>query len=108
MNDCREGRRLIAGYQTGELDADGLVKLEDHCRDCPDCRALLRTHDALLDLGDAAPLPDDRDFETVAGLVLDEMGTLPDVGDVMSYEGWRIEIVDLDGRRIDQVLVSRA
>jgi len=62
MSDCREGRRLIAGYQTGDLDADGLVKLEDHCRDCADCRSLLRAHDALLDLGDAAPLPADRDF----------------------------------------------
>jgi len=52
-------------------------------------------------------LPEDRDFETVAGLVLHEMGTLPDVGDTLLYEGWRIEIVDLDARRIDQVLVSR-
>lgn len=53
------------------------------------------------------PLPEDRDFETVAGLVLHEMGTLPEVGDTLRYEGWRIEIVDLDARRIDQVLVSR-
>jgi len=53
-------------------------------------------------------LPEDRDFDTVAGLILNEMGTLPDVGDVLDYKGWRIEIVDLDGRRIDQVLVDRA
>lgn len=52
-------------------------------------------------------LPDDRDFDTVAGLVLEEMGRLPAVGDVLIYHGWRIEIVDLDGRRIDQILVSQ-
>jgi putative hemolysin len=52
-------------------------------------------------------LPHDRDFETVAGLVLEEMGTLPEVGDQLSYGGWCIEIVDLDGRRIDTLLVSR-
>lgn len=53
-------------------------------------------------------LPDDRDFETVAGLVLHEMGTLPDVGDKVTYESLKIEIVDMDGRRIDQILVTRS
>lgn len=52
-------------------------------------------------------LPQDRDFETVAGLVLEEMGTLPEIGDQLSFGGWRIEILDLDGRRIDALLVSR-
>ncbi len=49
----------------------------------------------------------ERDFETVAGLVLDEVGHLPMVGQHLTYQGWRIEVVDLDGRRIDKLLVSR-
>ncbi|GGO25898.1 hemolysin [Gemmobacter aquaticus] len=53
-------------------------------------------------------LRNDRDFETVAGFVIDTMGALPDVGDVITHAGWRIEVVDLDGRRIDKILVSRA
>lgn len=53
-------------------------------------------------------LPEDRNYETVAGLVLDEMGTLPDVGAATTVGGWRIEVVDLDGRRIDKLLVARA
>jgi putative hemolysin len=50
----------------------------------------------------------DRDFETVAGLVIDAMGALPDVSEAVTLSGWRIEVVDLDGRRIDKLLVARA
>ena len=50
----------------------------------------------------------ERDYSTVAGLVLDEMGLLPSVGTVLEIQGLRIEVVDLDGRRIDKLLVSRA
>lgn len=53
-------------------------------------------------------LEDDRGFETVAGLVLDRAGVLPGVGDRIMVGGWIIEVLDLDGRRIDKVLVSRA
>ena len=49
----------------------------------------------------------DREFETVAGLVLEVAGALPQVGDVVSIQGWRVEVVDLDGRRIDKLLVSK-
>ncbi|WP_151719313.1 hemolysin family protein [Gemmobacter serpentinus] len=49
----------------------------------------------------------DADFETVAGFVLDVAGELPQVGQSVTEQGWRIEVVDLDGRRIDKVLVSR-
>lgn len=52
-------------------------------------------------------LPIDRNFETVAGLMLEKMGTLPGVGAHLDLSGWRIEVVDLDGRRIDKLLVQR-
>ncbi|MRX51959.1 DUF21 domain-containing protein [Paracoccus sp. S-4012] len=48
-----------------------------------------------------------RDYETVAGLVLDRMGRLPEVGDLAAVGNWRIEVIDMDGRRIDKVLVAR-
>ena len=53
------------------------------------------------------PLPEDHDYSTAAGLVLDLTGRLPQVGDHVNWQGWRIEVVDLDGRRIDKLLVSR-
>ena len=50
---------------------------------------------------------DQHDFSTVAGLVLDIAGELPQAGHVVNWQGWRIEVIDMDGRRIDKLLVSR-
>ncbi|PLT99075.1 hypothetical protein BMJ33_24175 [Sinorhizobium medicae] len=50
-------------------------------------------------------LDDDIDFQTVAGLVLEELKHLPDLGESFVKNGWRFEVVDLDGRRIDKILV---
>jgi putative hemolysin len=44
------------------------------------------------------------DYHTVAGFALAQLGHLPAVGESFDYEGWRFEVVDLDGRRIDKVL----
>ena len=52
-------------------------------------------------------LPAERDYETVAGLVIDGLGHLPGTGETVDALGWRFEIVDMDGRRIDKVLASR-
>ncbi|MBM3605428.1 MAG: HlyC/CorC family transporter [Alphaproteobacteria bacterium] len=51
-------------------------------------------------------LPEDRDYDSVAGLALDLAGVLPEVGEHVTLPGWRIEVVDLDGRRIDKLLVT--
>jgi putative hemolysin len=53
------------------------------------------------------PLPDHRDFHTVAGLVLHHFGVLPEVGDRFDYQDWRFEVLDLDGRRIDKIMASK-
>ncbi len=50
----------------------------------------------------------DADYETVAGFVLDSLHRLPEVGETFDHGPWRFEVVDLDGRRIDKLLVSRA
>jgi len=47
------------------------------------------------------------DFETLAGLVLHAMRRLPATGDHVDIAGWRFEVLDLDGRRIDKVLATR-
>ena len=51
-------------------------------------------------------LPEDRDYATVAGLALAEFKRLPGVGDHFALGGYRFEIVDLDGRKIDKLLVA--
>ena len=49
---------------------------------------------------------DDREFATVAGFCLAVMKKLPAEGEWFEEQGWRFEVVDLDERRIDKVLVS--
>lgn len=50
---------------------------------------------------------EDAEFETVAGLVLDAFRRLPELGDAIDRGNLRYEVIDLDGRRIDKVLVTR-
>ncbi|BCH54166.1 DUF21 domain-containing protein [Agrobacterium vitis] len=52
------------------------------------------------------PVDDDPDFTTVAGYVLDELKRIPALGESFVKNGWKFEVVDLDGRRIDKLLVS--
>jgi putative hemolysin len=46
-------------------------------------------------------------YHTVAGLVLQHFGSVPQTGDSFDLSGWRFEIVDLDGRRIDKILATK-
>ncbi|MES2336722.1 MAG: hemolysin family protein [Pseudomonadota bacterium] len=52
-------------------------------------------------------LDEDRDYATVAGLALAILKRLPHEGETFDSQGWRFEIVDMDGRKIDKLLVSR-
>ncbi|HEY5818857.1 MAG TPA: hemolysin family protein [Mesorhizobium sp.] len=54
------------------------------------------------------PLPDTRDYETVAGYVLSHLNHIPITGEKFEAQGWRFEVVDLDNRRIDKVIAERA
>lgn len=63
--------------------------------------------DEFADLLGVSLSEDQHDFSTVAGLVLDIAGVLPQAGFVVTWQGWRIEVVDMDGRRIDKLLVNK-
>lgn len=54
----------------------------------------------------AIDLSEDRDYATVAGHVLWLLRRLPEVGDYAEDQGWRFEIVDMDGRKIDKLLIA--
>lgn len=47
-----------------------------------------------------------RDYQTVAGFVLARLGRIPKAGDTLTWRDLRIEIVDMDGVRIDKVLLK--
>ncbi len=52
-------------------------------------------------------LPPDRSYHTAAGFVLSQLGHLPEIGESFDSQGWRFEVVDLDGRRIDKIMTRR-
>jgi len=51
-------------------------------------------------------LPEERDYATVAGLALDQLRHLPEAGESFILQGYRFEIVDVDGRKIDRLRIS--
>jgi len=60
----------------------------------------------LKDRLDLKVLPDeDRGrYNTLAGMIMLLLGRLPRSTDAVEWEGWRFEVVDLDGKRVDKVL----
>ncbi|MGZ3294525.1 MAG: hemolysin family protein [Xanthobacteraceae bacterium] len=52
-------------------------------------------------------VPQERSYHTAAGFMLNHLGYLPDVGESFDSQGWRFEVVDLDGRRIDKIMAMR-
>jgi putative hemolysin len=52
-------------------------------------------------------LPEHRDYATVAGFALSVLRKLPHEGEHFTSQGWRFEVVDMDGRKIDKLLAAR-
>jgi putative hemolysin len=44
-------------------------------------------------------------YQTVSGLVMQQLGQMPSTGDHFAWGGFRFEVVDMDGHRVDKVLV---
>ncbi|ALG59952.1 MULTISPECIES: hemolysin family protein [Citromicrobium] len=60
-------------------------------------------------LGDRLALDygEDREFATAAGFALSVLKHLPEEGEVFTHQGWQFEVVDMDGRKIDKLLVQQ-
>ncbi len=48
----------------------------------------------------------EHDFDTLAGFILHEMERIPKTGDKLDWKGFKIEVLDMDGHRIDKLLVT--
>jgi putative hemolysin len=51
-------------------------------------------------------LPEDDRYHTLAGFIMAELGRVPREGDKLPWNGWSFEVVDMDGRRVDKVLIT--
>lgn len=52
------------------------------------------------------PHEEEEDYDTLGGMVMTQMGRVPSVADNFQWEGYRFEVVDMDGKRVDRVLIS--
>jgi len=95
----------IAGAFRSDLDA-GEEALAIHREDGSWLIAGAMPADEMAELLEIK-LAEDRDYETAAGYVLAELRHFPEEGEAFARQGWRFEIVDLDGRKIDKLLVGR-
>jgi putative hemolysin len=62
--------------------------------------------DEMAELVGIAP-SSNRAYETAAGFVLDLLQHLPSTGEHVTTQGWRFEVIDLDGMRVDKILATR-
>jgi putative hemolysin len=83
----------IVRREDGSLLIDGAVNVE-------------RFKDAL-GIEEELPPEDSGSYNTLAGFVMFQLGRVPQVADHFEWGGMRFEVIDMDGRRIDKVLVSR-
>jgi putative hemolysin len=67
------------------------------------------TNDEFKDLFQIKELPGEQDnsFHTLGGFVMTYLGRIPTESDHFEWEGLRFEVMDMDGRRIDKVLVTQ-
>ncbi len=92
------------GSATGELTSSAVVQradgswLVDGALGVDDLRQLLGI--------DKLPLETEQEFHTAAGLMFARFGRIPEVGEAFEAAGFRFEVIDLDGARIDKLLVA--
>lgn len=95
---------IIAGEFHDEDENPDIIELEDG-RILAQGHADLHLLEQRLDM--EGLLPEDGDYGTVAGLLLDRFGHLPERGEVLEYAGLRFDVEKVSDRRIEEVLIAR-
>jgi putative hemolysin len=91
-SDRADAEPLIVARGDGSLLVDGTL-----------------TAESLRELLGGGPLPDEdeHDYHTAAGMTIAHFGRIPDTGEHFDWNGWRFEVIDLDGPRVDKLLLQR-
>jgi len=91
IHDGADAAPLMVAREDGSLLIDGSM-----------------TVDSLRELLGGGELPgqSDHDYHTAAGMLIAQFGRIPAVGESFAWNGWRVEVVDLDGPRVDKLLLQ--
>lgn len=87
-----DDEKMVIKREDGSLLLDGLIPIID-----------LKDALEIQDL----PEEDEGRYQTLNGLLMYELGRLPQTTDIIEIAGWRLEIMDMDGKRVDKVLAQR-
>jgi putative hemolysin len=90
--ESADAEPMVVERDDGSLLVDGALPIDD-----------------LRELLGGGPLPDELeyDYHTAAGMTIARFGRIPNVGEHFDWNGWRVEVVDLDGPRVDKLLLAR-
>lgn len=128
LEQFRENNMQMAFVIDEYGEVEGLVTLQDLLeavtgeftpRNAEDAQAVQREDGSWL-LDGAISIPEMRDrlkirtvpeedkgrYHTLSGMVMLLLGKVPTTGSIVEWDGWRFEVVDMDGKRVDKVLVS--
>lgn len=91
-SETDEDEALVVQREDGSYLVDGALSIEE-----------------LRELMGVSEFPDeeDHDYHTAAGMTIARFGRIPHAGEHFDWDGWRIEVVDLDGPRVDKLLLTR-
>ncbi len=87
----------------GEIDDPDIVQRED-------ASFLVDGYTPINDFNDKINfelIPEESEFATVAGFFVHKINAFPKTGDVIEFNGYRFEIVDMDGNRIDKFIITK-
>lgn len=87
-----QGGQGIVRHEDGTWLIDGLTPVDD-VKDALGIKSL--------------PEEDSGDFHTLGGFLMAQMKRVPRVADHIEVDGWRFEVVNMDGHRVDKVMVAR-
>ncbi len=89
VGDIEDGNPQATQRQDGSWLLDGMLSIED-----------------LKEIFNIRRLPDEDEYETLGGFVMNHLGRVPAAADTFEWNGLRFEVVDMDGNRVDKVLVT--
>lgn len=92
VGDVSQGESQVIQRADGSWLMDGLLPVSEL--------------EELLSIEDDHTL-EDEDFQTLGGFVMQSLGRVPTSSDTFEWQGFRFEVMDMDGRRVDKVLVSK-